>query len=181
MHNCHSLRAAISHIFLLSYADYAHLYGTINNILDRCGKVQQRLGSSSSSRPSSSKLHSPTYISKRSRILFEAPSAAESPSTGSTESKSAAAAAAVGSKSDPGAANSRPGRYQQQVRPATWAGAVDINPGFSFPPGVVLTRSQTKHSKVCCSCLHSGIAWMCLVTLCGYGHTVDALESVVHP
>jgi hypothetical protein len=118
----------------ISDAEYAGLHNTINSILSRCKQVQQRLGSSSSSSTSainnSSSSHSPTYLSMRSQLLFEAP--------GFEQQEPAGSAAHVEVQQQPAAGSKAAKPQQQQQRPASpaWGGAVDLNPAgtFSFPP-----------------------------------------------
>jgi hypothetical protein len=130
-------------VFFISAAEYTGVHDTINSILSRCKQVQQRLGSSSSTSAinSTSSSHSPTYLSMRSQLLFEAP--------GFEQQVAAGSAAHVEVQQQPvvtGSKAATPQQQQPQQRPASpaWGGAVDLNPAgsFSFPPSESITESR---------------------------------------
>lgn len=122
----------LSYLSLL-LAEYACVQDTISSILARCNQVQQHLGSSSSSSlPGTSKPHSPTYISRRSKILFEAPSDQQD-LAGSMAQANCASSAGASSADSCHAGN--PTAALQSTPADSWAGAVDLNPGFNFRPG----------------------------------------------
>lgn len=122
------------HFLWVCFAEYANVQATISNILARCSQVQQRLGCTSSTLPGNSRAHSPTYISRRSKILFEAPQSpgqlVDAASNDITPSGSN-----PGMSCEPGSPAALLQTQSGQVAIESWAGAVDLNPGFSFQPG----------------------------------------------
>jgi hypothetical protein len=116
--------------------------------------VQQRLGSSSTLIPSSSSSHSPTCLSMRSQLLFEAPQVVDAGSGNAFQEQATAAARPAG-----GPSSAVEAEQQQQQRPVSpaWGGAVDLNPAgyFSFPPSESRSAQCTDRllSRLACTCM----------------------------
>lgn len=132
-------------------ADYASLHDTINKILARCSHVQQRLSTSNALSLNDSKPQSPTYISTRSRLLFELPSGAEAAATYKTDSmhmtpNSKQDVSTLCATDDSGSLAAAQQEHKTQVQQCarSWGGAVDLNPGFSFRPGEGLAYNSER-------------------------------------